>query len=406
MEKSKMKKKRICVVTGSRADYGHLLSVMRNLSDDPNVQLQVVVTGSHLAREQGYTYRQIKSDGFRIDAKVNILRFDDSEQGITKRIGSGCQGFADAFHRLKPDIVVVLGDRYEILAATIAAYVANIPVAHIHGGESSEGAIDEGFRHAITKMAYVHFPATEIYRNRIIQLGEQPKNVFNFGAPCLDAIKEIRFLSKAELARILNFDLSGRVAIVTFHPITLEPAVSIKQLKNILAAIRIFDLKALFTKGNMDPQGRKINETLARFCRKFPGRYRLVDNLGKQKYWSCLCCFDVMIGNSSSGFVEAPSFALPVVNVGDRQRGRIRAPNIIDASYAVDDIRKAIAKALSPAFLNSLRGMRNPYGSYGGGQTGRRIKEKLKSIKLNGATFKKEFFDLGVSARKKVRSYA
>ena len=389
-----MKKRKVCVVTGSRADYGHLLSVLRALAEDQAIELQVVATGAHLAREQGLTYRLIVQDGFQIAAHVHILKFDDSKAGITKRIGLGCQAFADVLGRLKPDMVVVLGDRYEILAATLAAYVANIVIVHLHGGELSEGVLDEGFRHAITKMAHVHFAATEIYRRRIIQLGEQPRSVFNYGAPCLDVLRQTVLLSKQELSQRLNFDLSGRVGLMTYHSLTLEFAQSTEQLKNILAALRSFDLKIIFTKSNVDTSGRRLNGMLARFCALSPKRYRLVDNLGQQKYWSALSCFDLMIGNSSSGLVEAPSFRLPVVNIGDRQRGRIRARNVIDASGDVEAIRRAVRKALSPDFRCSLRGMRNPYERFRDGRAGRRVKEKIKNIKLDNALLKKEFFDI------------
>ncbi len=385
--------RKICVVSGSRADYGHLQSLMRACALDSSIDLQMIVTGSHLAKEQGQTYRQIQKDGFKIHAKVNISKFDDSAVGITKRIGLACHGFGDAFARLSPDIVVVFGDRYEILAATIAAYVGKLIIAHLHGGELSEGALDEGFRHAITKMAHVHFAATENYRRRIVQLGEQPKNVFNFGAPGLDALRSMKLLSKDALSSELKFDLKGRCAIVTFHPETLDRGLSRKQLDGILTAIGAFDLKVIFTKANMDPQALQINKALAEFCKKNPLRYRLVDNLGVQKYWSCLASFDLMIGNSSSGIIEAPSFRLPVINVGDRQKGRIRSCNIIDVPIKTFDIRKAIAKALSKSFKKSLIAMKNPYQRFDDGKSGWRIKEQLKRVEIDGDILKKKFFD-------------
>lgn len=393
MVKNNITKRKICVVSGSRADYGHLQSLMRACALDSSIDLQMIVTGSHLAKEQGQTYRQIQKDGFKIHAKVNISKFDDSAVGITKRIGLACHGFGDAFARLSPDIIVVFGDRYEILAATIAAYVGKRIIAHLHGGESSQGALDEGFRHAITKMAHVHFAATENYRRRIVQLGEQPKNVFNFGAPGLDALRSMKLLSKDALSSELKFDLKGRCAIVTFHPETLDRGLSRKQLDGILTAIGAFDLKVIFTKANMDPQAVQINKALAEFCKKNPLRYRFVDNLGVQKYWSCLASFDLMIGNSSSGIIEAPSFRLPVINVGDRQKGRIRSCNIIDVPIKTFDIRKAIAKALSKSFKKSLIAMKNPYQRFDDGKSGWRIKEQLKRVEIDGDILKKKFFD-------------
>lgn len=394
MGKNKLKRRKICVVTGSRADYGHLQNLMRQCVLDSAIDLQIIVTGSHLSKEQGQTYQLIEKDGFSITAKVNIAKFDDSSVGVTKRIGLACQGFADVFSRLKPDIVVVLGDRYEILAATMAAYVANCLVAHLHGGELSQGALDEGFRHAITKMSHIHFAATQEYRQRIIQLGEQPNYVFNFGAPGLDILPQIQYLSRAELSEMLNFDLSGQVAIVTYHSVTLEKSSPERQVREILKAIHQSHLKVVFTAANMDIQGQVINQMLSDFCKKYPQRYRFVNNLGQQKYLSCLKSFDVMIGNSSSGIIEAPSFALPVINIGDRQKGRIRALNIIDADCDCAVIKKAIEVALSQRFHKSLKGMKNPYSGAADGRASWLIKEQLKKVYLDETGLKKEFFDI------------
>ncbi len=394
MGKNKVKRRKICVVTGSRADYGHLQNLMRQCALDSAIDLQIIVTGSHLSKEQGLTYRQIEKDGFRISAKVPILKFDDSSVGVTKRIGLACQGFADALARLNPDIVVVLGDRYEILAATIAAYVANCLVAHLHGGETSQGALDEGFRHAITKMAHIHFAATEEYRQRIIQLGEQPKTVFNFGAPGLDILTQIQYLSREELSKMLSFDLSGQVAIMTYHPVTLEKSSPERQLREILKAIDQSHLKVLFTAANMDTQGQLINQMLSDFCKKYPKRYKLVNSLGQHKYLSCLKSFDLMIGNSSSGIIEAPSFALPVINIGDRQKGRLRAKNIMDVVCDYQAVQKAIRVVLSDRFCKSLKGMKNPYRFTGHGRVSWLIKEQLMKVRLDETVLKKEFFDI------------
>lgn len=389
-----MKRRKICVVSGSRADYGHLVSVMHAICTDPRLSLQIAVTGSHLLADQGHTWRMIERDGFRINARIDIGDADDSGVGIARRIGMGCARFAKAFRDLRPDIVVVLGDRYEILAATIAAYVMRIPVAHLHGGEASEGVLDEGFRHAMTKLSQWHFVATEGYRRRVIQLGEQPSRVFNVGAPGLDALRSMRYLSRAELAKDLKWDLGGRVAIVTYHPETLEKTSAPEQLSGLLAAIRRTEVKVLFTKANADAQGRKINDVLARFCRRNPKRYKLVDNLGPVKYWSCLKCFDLMIGNSSSGIIEAPSFGLPVVNIGARQQGRIRARNVIDVGASAGQIQRGITTALSKRFRNGMTGLKNPYCRYCDGRTGWRIKERLRTVSLDTVLLKKKFFNM------------
>jgi UDP-hydrolysing UDP-N-acetyl-D-glucosamine 2-epimerase len=387
------KRRKICVVTGSRADYGHLSSVIKEIAADKSLELQLVATGMHLSKDFGTTYKAIVADGIKIRAKVDILKFGYSEEGIAQSIGLGCQKFAKTFESLVPDIVVVLGDRFEILSAVIAAYVSKIPIAHIHGGEKSEGAMDEGFRHSITKMANVHFAATKEYKNRILQLGEDPKHVFNFGAPGLDALTQIKLLTKSELEKDLSFSLESATAIVTFHPVTLENKRSDESIINLLNAIKRSTLKAIFTKSNADPHGTSINKVIAEFCRKDPLKYKFVDSLGQKRYYSCLKSCDLMIGNSSSGLVEAPSFKLPVINVGDRQRGRTKAKNVIDTDDSSLGIQKAITLALSKSFKKTLSHLKNPYQKYSDGQTGRRIKDVLKNLKITDELMKKRFFD-------------
>ena len=387
-------KRTICVVTGSRADYGHLRGLIKEIQNDQDLKLQLVVTGAHLSKQHGLTYKNIEQDGFKIDTKVNVLHHDDTQEGITRTMGIACQKFAKVFKKLMPNLVVLLGDRYEIFAVAVAAYVARIPIAHIHGGEVTKGAFDEAFRHAITKMSHIHFAATEIYRRRIIQLGEHPKYVFNFGAPGLDCLYQQGLLDKDELAKELDFVLDGDVAIMTYHPVTLEKRNPLKQLKTILDVINGFDLKVIFTEANADTNGQWINRCLKEHAKRYPQKYKFIVNLGQRNYFSCLKHFNLVLGNSSSGIIEAPSFGIPVVNIGDRQKGRIKAKNIIDADDTQDSIRKGIKKALSPQFYRFIRNIKNPYLKYTDGRINFRIKEKLKSLNTNEDLVKKQFFNI------------
>ncbi len=387
-------KRRICVITGSRAEYGHLFWLMKSLSADPKVQLQVVVTGMHLSATFGLTYKVILKDGFHIDAKVPILNYGNTQQGIAKAIGKGCGSFADCLTRLKPDMVVICGDRYEMLAAAIAAHVMGIPIAHLHGGETSQGAIDEAFRHSITKMSSVHFAATEQYRQRIIQLGENPKHVFNFGAPGLDHLWHQQLLNRHQLSETLHFDLSGQVAIATFHPVTLEQSAPTEQVRELLKALEKTSLKVIFTKANADAGGEIINRLIETFCRKNPKRYHLTDNLGTQRYLSCLKHLDMMIGNSSSGIVESASFQLPVINIGDRQKGRLKAANVLDVPPRCQDIYRAIQQASSVSFKKSLARLRNPYVRFKSGDISQRIKDVIVTWPLDSELLKKSFYDI------------
>jgi UDP-N-acetylglucosamine 2-epimerase (non-hydrolysing)/GDP/UDP-N,N'-diacetylbacillosamine 2-epimerase (hydrolysing) len=329
-----------------------------------------------------------------------MLLSSDSEQGITKSVGLGLLGFSDVLSELRPDLIVLLGDRFELLAAGIAALVSKIPIAHIHGGETSEGAIDEAIRHSITKMAVLHFPATEAYRKRIIQMGESPEMVFNFGAPGLDNVYRLPLLSRSELQDRLQFDLAGTVAIVTYHPVTLEKNTAASQIQNVIDALRSTGIRAVFTKANADSQGREINTILQNFCKQDASRFRLYDNLGPLVYLSCLRNLELMIGNSSSGLTEAPSFSLPVVNIGDRQGGRIKAENIIDVGYSVEEIVNGIRMVCSERFRKAIAGIENPYSKYADGETSFRIKEKLKQVELSDYLLKKKFNDIDMGELK------
>lgn len=395
---SEIAPRRICVVTTSRADYGLLYWLMRAISEDPALELQLIATGTHLSPEFGLTYRTIEQDGFRIHRKIDMLLSADSDSAVTKSIGVGLIAFSDAVDELRPDIVVLLGDRFELLSAAIASLVAKIPLAHIHGGETSQGAIDEGVRHAITKMSSLHFAATEAYRQRIIQMGEDPRSVFAFGAPGLDALRHETLLTKAELESHLDFELHTPTAVVTYHPVTLEKDTAEEQVGNLLTALLQGNVRAVFTKSNADPQGRTINQVLAQFCRERPADYRIYDNLGAKVYLSCLRHMDLMVGNSSSGLIEAPSFKLPAVNIGDRQRGRIKAQNVIDVGYSTAEIVDGIRQATSSLWRATLEDMRNPYAGCAEGTVSLHIKERLKNIEIGESLLKKQFHDLPINA--------
>lgn len=389
-----MSARRICVVTTSRADYGLLRWLVRAIQDDDDLQLQLIATGMHLSPEFGLTYREIEEDGFSVDRKIEMLLSADTESAVTKSIGLGLTGFSAALVELKPDILVVLGDRFELLSAAIAALIARIPIAHIHGGETSQGAVDEGIRHAITKMSSLHFAATEEYRRRIIQMGENPDFVFALGAPGLDALEHVALMSRPELESHLDFRLVAPTALVTYHPVTLENHRAGEQIESLLAALMQEGVRAVITKANADTEGRLINQRLEEFCAGRATEYRLYENLGQRVYLSCLAHVDMMVGNSSSGLIEAPSFGLPVINIGDRQRGRIKAENVIDVGYSVSDIAAGIRQARSSSWREALAGLRNPYAGVGHGMVSLRIKEQLKLIDLDESLLKKRFHDV------------
>ena len=389
-----MKRRAICVVTTSRADFGLLRGLICEIRDDPVLQLQVIASGMHLVKEFGSTWREIEANGIRIDKKIEMRMKGNSNAANLGSISLGISRFTSAFAELKPEILVLLGDRFELLAPAISALMLGIPTAHIHGGELSEGAIDDSVRHAITKMASLHFAATDTYRRRIIQMGEQPRRVFNFGAPGLDQIRTSRLLTKAELENDLGIDLSKPVALVTYHPATRDLAGTEAQLSSLLNALNASLLTAVFTMANADAQGALINSRLQATCAEHTERFKWFPNMGHQRYLSCLKHFSLMVGNSSSGLTEAPSFRLPVVNIGDRQRGRVRAANIIDVPGDEYAIQKAINRALSTRFRASLRGMRNPYDRFHDGKASVRIKNVLRDVVISSDLLRKQFYDL------------
>jgi UDP-N-acetylglucosamine 2-epimerase (non-hydrolysing)/GDP/UDP-N,N'-diacetylbacillosamine 2-epimerase (hydrolysing) len=380
-------KRKICVVTGTRAEYGLLYWLLKEIAGDSDLQLQIVVTGMHLSPEFGSTFSQIESDGFTIDAKVEMLLSSDSAVGIAKSIGLGVIGSADSLSQLKPDLVVVLGDRFEMLAVVQAAMVARIPIAHIHGGEATEGAFDDSIRHAITKMAHLHFVAAEPYRKKVVQLGEDPSRVYNFGAPGLDHLDHMNWLQRPALEESLGIPFKHPLFLVTYHPATLGNQSPLAAMNELLAALEIFpQATIIFTHPNADTGGRAIIELIDQWVSGNQLRARAFVSLGQQRYLSLLREADVLIGNSSSGLTEAPALRKVTVNIGDRQKGRLKATSVIDAAEKKSAIVAAIDKALSPEFR---AGLNKTESLYGAGNVSRRIKNILKSAKLE---IQKPFF--------------
>ena len=386
-----MKKRKICFATGTRAEYGILYWLLKAMHDDPKVELQIIVTGMHLSPEFGLTYKEIEKDGFRIDYKVDMLLSADTPSAISKSTGIGMLGFADALAKLEPDVLVVLGDRYELLAAVFAALVARIPVAHIHGGEVTYGAIDEAIRHAVTKMAYLHFTATEVYQKRVIQLGENPKRVFDVGGMGVDTIAKTNLLCKKDLEEKLGFKFQSKNLMATFHSVTLEHRTSETQMKELLIALgSLEDTRLIFTAPNADTDGRVIKMLIDDFCNNHSDKAIIFTNMGRVNYLSSLQFVDAIIGNSSSGLAEAPSFKIGTINIGDRQKGRLKAESVIDCEPTVESILDAIQILYSRAFQQKLKNVKNPYGD---GHTSEEILTILKTIDLPREP-KKVFYDL------------
>lgn len=356
---------RVCVVTGSRAEYGLLRWLMEGIRDSPDLELQLLVTGAHLSAEFGLTYRDIEADGFTIDARVEMLLSSDTPSAVTKSMGLALIGMADAYERLAPELVVVLGDRYEIWCAAAAAMVARIPIAHIHGGETTEGAIDEAIRHGITKMAHLHFVASPVYRDRAIQLGEDPHRVFVVGGLGLDSIDRLELLDRAALEQSLGFSLGERSLLVGFHPVTLTNTSSRVDMAELLAALdELPDTQLIFTMPNADSDGRAMHAMTLDFVETHPNAHAF-PSLGQLHYLSCLREVDAVVGNSSSGLLEAPTLGTPTINIGPRQRGRLLADSVITCEPTSDSIREAIRHLDSEAFRARLTGSVNPYGAPG-----------------------------------------
>jgi GDP/UDP-N,N'-diacetylbacillosamine 2-epimerase (hydrolysing) len=381
--------RKICVVTGTRADYGLLKSVMQGIRDSSSLRLQLVVTGSHLCIDFGLTYKEIELDGFYIDRKISILTLKDMPVDISIAIGRGVIGFAKSFAALEPDLIVVLGDRYEILAAATAALVMNIPIAHLHGGELTEGAFDDAIRHSVTKMSHLHFVATEIYRNRVLQLGEDPKRIYLTGGLGVDALHKVTLLDRVSLESSMDFKFGKRNLMVTYHPPTLETGSTKYQLAELLRALHDLDeTHIIFTLPNADPGSRDLMLMLKDFCVSHPNA-QTYTSLGQQRYLSCIAQVDGVVGNSSSGIAEVPSFFKGTINIGDRQKGRLKATSIIDCSPDYRSIGNALNMLYSSEFQKSLANTRNPYGEGGASQ---KIVDILTCCDLSNLT-KKSFFD-------------
>jgi GDP/UDP-N,N'-diacetylbacillosamine 2-epimerase (hydrolysing) len=391
--------KKVCVITGTRAEYGLLRWVMQGIKDDPDMELQIVATGMHLSPEFGLTYREIEQDGFKIDRKVEMLLSSDTPVGIGKAMGLGLIGFADALSELKPDLILVLGDRFEIFSAASAALVACIPVAHIHGGEVTEGAFDEALRHSITKMSHLHFVAADAYRRRVIQLGEQPDRVFVVGGLGVDSTKRLKLLERSELEATLGFDLSEKNLLITFHPATLENGTAKEQMKALLAALQELseDTKLVFTLPNADPDGRVLIKMIQEFVVSRANAYAFT-SLGQQRYLSCIAHFDGVIGNSSSGLLEVPSFRKGTINIGGRQRGRLQADSIINCEPTHKSIADAIKRLYSSAFKEQLSKANNPYGEGGASD---KILRLLKG-QVTTELIKKVFYDFKYNLHKEL----
>lgn len=384
-----MRRRKVAVVTTSRADYGLLRDLLEGLSRERSIQLQLVVSGTHLSRQFGLTRNEIRADGFPIAAAVKMISADDSDAGAARTLSRGLSGMSDAFGRLRPDLVVVLGDRFELLAVCGAAVARRIPIAHIHGGESTDGVIDEQVRHAVTKLAHLHFTAAAPYRRRVIQMGEDPRRVFLSGAPGLERIARLRPWPLEALAERLGMPLSEPFALVTYHP-DASPA-GLAGLDAALTALERSGLRAVFTFANADPGGRAINARIRRYQRRHPRAAAAVPSLGSDGYLSLMRRAAVVYGNSSSGILEAPSMRVPTVNIGERQAGRLRAPSVLDCAPTAAAAGRALRTALSPAFRSSRCRGKSPYL---GGPVAARIIRVLKSYPLPGGLIPKPFIDL------------
>ncbi len=384
--------RKICIVTGTRAEYGLLYWLMKEIESDNELELQIIATGMHLSPEFGLTYKEIEKE-FKIDKKIEMLLSSDTSIGISKSMGLAQISFAEAYEELKSNIVVVLGDRYEIFSATSAAMIARIPIAHLHGGETTEGAFDESIRHSITKMSHLHFTATQEYKNRVIQLGEHPSKVFNVGGMGIENIKRLKLLNKEEFEKSIEFKLNKKNILVTFHPVTLENSTAKEQFQELLDAIdELEDTNIIFTKANSDTNGRIINQMIDEYVAKNYHKSIGFISLGQQRYLSALQYVDAVVGNSSSGLLEAPSFKIGTINIGDRQKGRIKAKSVINSEVNKTSILKSFSKLYSKAFQDLIEESKNPYGD---GIASRKIIEIIKNEDLRNI-LKKSFYDLKV----------
>ena len=383
--------KKITVLTATRAEYGLLSPIIKALKKCPEFCVKVVATGAHLSPEFGLTYKEIEKDGNKIDKKIEILLSADTPSAISKSMGLAMLGFADYFAESRPDALLVLGDRYESLAVCCAAMNERIPIIHLYGGETTEGAVDEALRHAITKLSYLHLTSTEYYRKRVIQLGENPKRIYTVGGIGVENALNVPLLSKEQLEAELDFKLDCSYAVVTFHPVTLEEASAEKQCKELLGAFDCHpEFKYIVTKANADTSGRVINRLMEEYANKH-NNVRVYDSLGMKKYLSALKYADMVVGNSSSGLLEVPSFKIPTINIGDRQKGRIRATSVFDVDPIADKIALAMSCVLEPDFQKVCQNTVNPYGD---GNTSKKVVAAIKDMFSDGIELKKKFYDV------------
>ena len=384
-----MNKRKVCVITGTRAEYGLLYWLIKEIQSDKDLQLQLIVTGMHLSSEFGLTYKEIEKN-FKIDKKVEMLLSSDTVLGISKSMGLAQISFSEAYEELAPDILIVLGDRYEIFSAVSSAMISRIPIAHISGGEVTEGVIDEAIRHAITKMSHLHFVSTEEYKNRVIQLGEHPNRVFNLGAIGIDNINKLKLFSKNEFVKSIDFSLNKKNILVTFHPVTLEKSTSKEQFQELLNSIdELEDTNIIFTKSNSDTDGRVINQMIDAYVSRNNNAVSFI-SMGQVRYLSALKFVDAVVGNSSSGLTEAPIFGIGTINIGDRQKGRINLGSVINCNSTKESISNAFNELYSERFQKALSIVKSPYGN---GGTSEKIKNIVKNFDLKNI-LKKSFYDV------------
>lgn len=382
--------RKVCVITATRAEYGLLKPLMKLIKESNQLQLQIIATGAHLSPEFGLTYKNIENDGFEIDEKVEILLSSDTPASIAKTMGMAMMGMADVLPRLKPDLIVILGDRYEMLSIAAAATIFKIPIAHLHGGEITEGAYDDAIRHSITKMSHLHFTSTEEYKKRVIQMGESPENVFNVGAIGLDNIRDLKLLSKEELEADLAVKFKKYNYQVTFHPETLGSLSSAEQFQNILNVVeKQEDSFFIFTKANADTDGRIINQMIDDFVQKHPAIAKAFNSLGTLRFLSVVKMCDAIVGNSSSGILEAPSLCIPTINIGDRQKGRTQASSIINVDNSAQEISAGFEMIKKLKTENKLSSVKNPYDNGGAAHEILRKILEFKTVKTN-----KSFYNL------------
>ena len=379
----------IGVVTAARSDYGSYLPILKKIKKDPNLRLYLMVSGMHLSPGFGSTYKAIERDGFRINAKVKMLLPGDEPEGISQSMGRGVIGFAKSFARFKPDILLVLGDRFEMFAAALAALPFKIPIAHIHGGELTQGAMDDALRHSLTKLSHLHFVSTKEYARRVIHLGEEPWRVTISGAPSLDNLHLIKLLSAGDLKKKYGLSFTSPPLLVTFHPVTFEYEKTEKYVTEILRVLAELKLPVVFTAPNADTHNQIITLRLKQFIKKYSWA-NFIENFGTQDYFSLMAIARAMVGNSSSGIVESPSFKLPVVDIGTRQKGRVCARNVVHVGYFRKEILRGVKKAISPDFRKSLLNLENPYGDK---HAAEKILNKLKKIKIDNYLIEKGFYE-------------